>query len=147
MLTGVGAVVPDAQGRILLIRRSDSGQWSLPGGAIDPGEAPAQALVREMWEETGLRVRPVRILGVFGGHRFRYRYPNGDEVEATSVLFECDVVGGTLASRDGEALELAYFVPTALPEAATPVLSQLAGLLRAESPLFEWRDEWLKGLK
>src|SRR5437868_4217600 len=77
------ALVRGAAGRVLIQRRADSGVWELPGGAIDPGEAPAQALVREIFEETGLVVRPRRLLGVLGGEALRLRYPNGDVTEYT----------------------------------------------------------------
>jgi len=76
LLPGVAAIIRDEHERVLLQRRSDDNTWSLPAGAIDPGEAPAQALIREVWEETGLRVVPRRILGVFGGSGgFRFTYP------------------------------------------------------------------------
>jgi len=116
LVPSVTALIRDAQGRILLHRRSDNGEWDLPGGAIDPGETPAQALVREVWEETGLEVEPARIVGVFGGGSgFRSTYPNGDQVEYTDILFECRVLGGSLTAHDGEALEFRYFPPADLP--------------------------------
>jgi 8-oxo-dGTP diphosphatase len=62
----VGAVVHDAQGRLLLIRRGhapSAGLWSVPGGRMEAGETQEQAVVRELAEETGLAVRPVRPLG------------------------------------------------------------------------------------
>jgi len=62
----VGAVVHDAQGRLLLIRRGhapSAGMWSVPGGRMEPGETEREAVVRELAEETGLTVRPVRPLG------------------------------------------------------------------------------------
>lgn len=79
---GVGAVVIDA-GRVLLVHRGQKpllGQWSLPGGAVELGETVEEAIVREVQEETGLRVRPVTILKVLdrierdaaGGVRFHY---------------------------------------------------------------------------
>ena len=71
---GVSALVRDDDGRLLLEHRADSGDWSLPGGAVDPSEAPAQALVREVREETGLDVEVigaaiggVELLIPFGG--------------------------------------------------------------------------------
>jgi ADP-ribose pyrophosphatase YjhB (NUDIX family) len=62
----VGAVVKDRQGRLLLIKRAHepgAGLWSLPGGRIEPGETDAEALVREMLEETGLTVEPGPLIG------------------------------------------------------------------------------------
>jgi mutator protein MutT len=103
MLPGVAAVVRDSSGNVLLHRRADDGTWSLPSGAIDPGETPAAAVVREVHEETGLDVRPERVLGVFGWPRLRHRYPNGDLVEYLVVVFRCEIVGGTLEAVDGEA--------------------------------------------
>ena len=62
----MGAVVHDAAGRLLLIRRGhapSAGLWSVPGGRMEAGETQEQAVVRELAEETGLAVRPVRRLG------------------------------------------------------------------------------------
>ena len=115
-MPGVAAIVRDADDRVLFIRRSDNGEWGLPAGAIDPGETPAEAVAREVREETGLEVRPARIAGVFGGQGFRVHYENGDEAEYTVVVFDCEVIGGTLSATDGEALELRYFAPDDAPE-------------------------------
>ena len=62
----VGAVVHDGQGRLLLVRRGhapSAGLWSVPGGRVEPGESEAEAVVREVAEETGLAVRPDRVVG------------------------------------------------------------------------------------
>jgi 8-oxo-dGTP diphosphatase len=62
----VGAIITDAHGRLLLIKRGhppEAGRWSLPGGRIEPGESDEQALVREVLEETGLRASPGRLVG------------------------------------------------------------------------------------
>ncbi len=116
LLPGVAAIVRDAEHRVLFIRRADSGEWGLPAGAIAPGETPADAVAREVREETGLEVRPARVAGVFGGKGFRVRYENGDEAEYTVIVFDCEVIGGTLSATDGEALELRYFAPDEAPE-------------------------------
>jgi ADP-ribose pyrophosphatase YjhB (NUDIX family) len=62
----VGALVYDGTGRILLVQRRhdpDRGRWSVPGGRVEPGESDAEALVREMHEETGLTVVPGDLVG------------------------------------------------------------------------------------
>jgi 8-oxo-dGTP diphosphatase len=62
----VGAVVTDEQGRLLMIQRGHdpgAGLWSIPGGRIEPGETDAQALVRELLEETNLQVKVGKLIG------------------------------------------------------------------------------------
>lgn len=116
LMPGVAGIVRDAEDRVLFIRRADNGRWGLPAGAIDPGETPADAVMREVREETGLAVRPTRVAGVFGGAGFRVHYENGDDAEYTVVVFDCEVIGGTLHPADGEALELRYFAPNEAPQ-------------------------------
>jgi mutator protein MutT len=136
LMPGVSAVIRNEAGAILLHRREDDGGWSLPAGAVDPGESPAQSIVREVREETGLDVVPERILGVFGGLPFRHTYPNGDEVEYTVIVFACRVVGGALEAQDGESLELRYFPPEELPPLEAPYPPELFHHPERETPLF-----------
>ena len=87
LVPGVAAIIRDEQGNILLQQTKD-GKWNLPAGAIDPGEKAAQAIVREVFEETGLVIRPVVLLGVIGaGEEYRVTYDNGDVVESTTFIF------------------------------------------------------------
>jgi 8-oxo-dGTP pyrophosphatase MutT (NUDIX family) len=105
---------------LLLQERSSGEGWSLPAGAIEPGESPEQAVQREVFEETGLVVTPQEVLGVFGGRDFRYVYPNGDAVEYTVVLFRCAVTGKSSAPCDPETKSLCYFGPAEMPRLAMP---------------------------
>src|SRR5439155_8697302 len=70
------AMVFDADGRLLLQRRADDGDWAPPGGALDTGETLASTAQRETREETGLEIEPVQYLGVRGG--YRVQYPDGN---------------------------------------------------------------------
>jgi 8-oxo-dGTP pyrophosphatase MutT (NUDIX family) len=103
------AFVRDDDGRLLLVRHANGGVWACPGGAIDPEEAPQDAAVREVWEETGLLVEPFGLCGVFSGPEFRIRYDNGDEVSYVIAVFACRRVGGELRA-DGEETTDARFV-------------------------------------
>jgi 8-oxo-dGTP pyrophosphatase MutT (NUDIX family) len=99
-------VVLDGEGRVLLHRRSDTGRWSLPGGIIDPEEQPADAVVREVWEETGVLAQPELLtsLSVSG----RVSYPNGDQVQYLELTFRCRAVGGQARVNDSESLEVSW---------------------------------------
>ena len=65
-LPAVAVMIFDDADRLLLVRASDTGQWQTVGGAIDPDEQPADAAVREAYEETGLEVELSRLIGVYG---------------------------------------------------------------------------------
>lgn len=108
VLPSVTGIVFDDRDRILLVRQADSGDWTPPGGSIDPGENPSDAVVREVWEETGLCTEPVRVLGVYGGPACRVIYPNGDQTEYVMTAFECEVRGGALRSVSDETTESAF---------------------------------------
>jgi mutator protein MutT len=142
----VGAVIRK-DGLILLQQRADDGRWGLPGGAIDPGEAPARAVVREVYEEVGLRVRPVRLLGVFGGFpRCRHVYPNGDEVQLLVHLFLCESRGGELRCQPSEVTDIRYFQPAEVAKRVTRYPAELF-LEERDEPYFEWNEEWLEPIE
>jgi 8-oxo-dGTP diphosphatase len=115
LVPGAAAIIINEAGEVLLQRRSDNGLWGLPGGVLDPGEEPADAIVREVWEETGLDVIPERIVGIYSGPDFQVVYPNGDRVSIVSVAFACRPVAGEPHVHDDESLEIRYFSPDALP--------------------------------
>lgn len=136
LLPSVAAIVPDENGRILLQLRSDDGQWSLPAGAIEPGEAPAQACIREVWEESGLHVVPQHLAGVFGGEEYRHTYPNGDQVEYTVLLFVCQRTRGKLKPRDDESVEVRYFAPDKMPPLVFPYPRSCTNVAKLQNSLF-----------
>jgi 8-oxo-dGTP pyrophosphatase MutT (NUDIX family) len=109
LMPSVSAHVFDEQRRLLLVRQKDDGAWSTPGGSIEPDERPADAVVRETWEETGLLVTPQRLLSVYGGPEFVVRYPNGDEVQYVLCVFTCTVTGGRLRDASDETEGARFF--------------------------------------
>jgi 8-oxo-dGTP pyrophosphatase MutT (NUDIX family) len=116
-----GGAIFDAAGRILLQEKTFEPGWFLPGGAIEPGETPEEALVREVAEETGLIVRPTRILLMIGGPEYRYTYPtSGDQVEIIGPIYRCEVVGEADGQIDEETKRLEWFTREDMPELTMP---------------------------
>ncbi len=113
-ILGVEGIVFDEAGRVLLTQRRDLPFWCLPGGRVDPGETPMEAVVREVAEETGLEVEVERLVGVYCMPRWR---AGG----ATVLLFLCRRQGGALQLTN-ETIDVGYFALDALPADLMPML-------------------------
>jgi 8-oxo-dGTP pyrophosphatase MutT (NUDIX family) len=107
LMPAVGAVIHDDEGNMLIVYTTDD-MWGTPGGGVDPGEEPAEALVREVFEEVGLAVVPERLLSV---HLHHVAYPNGDAVDYTVLVFRCTALEGDLAAHDGEVVRWEWVEP------------------------------------
>ncbi len=109
LIPAAAALVEDDSGRLLLVRRSDTHQWAAVGGAVDPGESPEQAAVREAAEETGLVITIDRLVGVVGGGEFELTYPNGDRVAYISTVYSAHATSGEIRVDDDEVIEASWF--------------------------------------
>jgi 8-oxo-dGTP pyrophosphatase MutT (NUDIX family) len=112
---GVDNLVCNERGEVLLLRRRDNNHWCMPGGISEIGQSPAEAVLKELWEEAGLRGETVRLLGVFDGPRWGSR----TKVHMIHLVYlvRCD----DLAAVPGvEMLEARFFPPDALPEPMHP---------------------------
>jgi 8-oxo-dGTP diphosphatase len=116
---GAAAAVLDRKGRLLLVRRADTGRWGLPGGGLEAGESLAHTVMREAREETGLEVEPTAVLDVHAGHEIVY--PNDDRLYPVSVVFACQLGGGRLNAEAAEVLEARFFARSDLPALAPQV--------------------------
>ena len=114
--TAIGIVFNEA-GEVLLQKRADNGWWGLPGGWVDPGESVEQAAVREVWEETGLRVSVKRLIGVYSDPKYYtiMQYPGGETVQFVAIVFECERQSGELQVSE-ESTDVRFFAVDALPE-------------------------------
>jgi 8-oxo-dGTP pyrophosphatase MutT (NUDIX family) len=109
-----GCAVFDGAGRLLLQQRGDDGgPWGLPGGAMELGENIEAAAVRETFEETGLRVRPGALLGVYTGDA--HTHANGDVTQSVVVVLTATPDGGRLTKDGNETVDLGWFPLDDLP--------------------------------
>lgn len=137
-LTGVAGVVVNDAGQFLLGRRADFGTWASVAGVLEPGEHPAEAILREIKEETGVRAEIVDLVSIAPDPRVTY--PNGDIAQYLTIMFVCRYVSGIAHVADDESTEVGWFSPGALPP--MPAL-QLARLQRARAALSgEARPAW-----
>src|SRR6201986_89205 len=106
----------DDAGRLLLARHAGhTDGWGTVGGAVDPGESPAQAAIREAREEIGVEIRLTRLVDVLGGADYEVTYPNGDRVAYVTAVYEPRVVDGVPAPADGELSDVGWFTREELP--------------------------------
>ncbi|MBF6149360.1 NUDIX hydrolase [Nocardia nova] len=106
----VSAVVRDGDGRILLIRRTDNDRYSIPGGGMELGETVADAVVREVEEETGVLVRATTLVGVFSNPNHVIAYDDGEVRQEFSICFAAEPIGGELRSSS-ESKEVLWVDP------------------------------------
>jgi 8-oxo-dGTP diphosphatase len=128
---GVFAVI-ERGGEYLLARRRDIGLWNLPGGGLEVGETVEEGLAREVWEEIGVTIRVVRLVGV-------YSKPQKNEVVLT---FLCKLTGEQEPGVSEEVSEVGWFRPDQAPDDTLPkhrqrvtdaALGQREAILRAQT--------------
>jgi ADP-ribose pyrophosphatase YjhB (NUDIX family) len=106
----VGAAVGNDRGELLLVRRADSGVWLYPTGWADVGYSAAEVVVKEVREETGIDVEPVRLIAVLDGLRLGFT-----RIPLYSLVFQCRVLGGELRPHPLECSEVGWFAEDRLP--------------------------------
>jgi 8-oxo-dGTP diphosphatase len=140
---GACAIIFDERNRVLLSHRRDLDLWNLPGGGAESGELPAEAVVRETREETGLDVVIERLVGVYGK----------EDKDELVFAFTCRVAGGRL-SITGEADESRYFQVNAIPLNTSPKqIERIHDALNGDTqPIFRLQTgpssrEWVQQLR
>jgi ADP-ribose pyrophosphatase YjhB (NUDIX family) len=106
----VGAVVGNAEGQILLIQRADSGVWLYPTGWADIGYSASEVAAKEVFEETGIEVEPLRLIAVLDGMRLGFT-----SVPLYSLVFHCRAVGGSLERHPLETRDVGWFSEDEMP--------------------------------
>ncbi|MDZ7898724.1 MAG: NUDIX hydrolase [Arcicella sp.] len=128
----IRAVVFNELGEILMVKEKVDGCWSLPGGWADVGYTPAEVAVKEVWEETGLEVKTIRVLAVIDKRNHPHP-PEGWYVYKIFIL--CEKTGGEILRNTTETSDIQYFSLHNIPPLSEPrnVISQI-------KMMFEYRD-------
>jgi ADP-ribose pyrophosphatase YjhB (NUDIX family) len=104
IVPSANVIVVNDQGEILLIRRTDNGNWAVPGGGMDPGESITDAAVRETLKETGITCEITGLVGIYTNPRHVIRYTSNNEVrQEFSVVFTARPAGGELRPSNESA--------------------------------------------
>lgn len=124
LIVGAAVFVLDEQNRLLMMKRSDSGLWGLPGGATEPGEVVEDAVKRETLEEVNLEIVEMSLFGVFSGPEFYYKYPNGDEVYNVTILYLSQNWRGEIRLNH-EHSEWKWFAADEIPADSSPPIKPI----------------------
>ncbi|WDL99518.1 NUDIX domain-containing protein [Alicyclobacillus sp. ALC3] len=124
-MVACGALVFDADNRLLLHKRGDNGHWGIPGGYLEIGETVADAARREVFEETGLRLGKMVLFGIYSGVKNEWIHPNGDEVANVLIDFVCTDYEGELLQVTEESLDVRFFPLDELPAKLFPGQRQI----------------------
>jgi len=116
LVPSVNVAVINEAGDLLLIRRTDNGNWALPGGAIDLGESVAQAAVRETLEETGIECEVTGIVGIYSDPRHVILYTSDGEVrQEFSIVLTARALSGQ-PTPSSESSEVRWVPRPELPQ-------------------------------
>ncbi len=116
MTVGCGVLVVNDKDEVLLQKRSDNGQWCIPGGALEPGETYTEAATRELQEEVRITVSDLKLFGLYAGEEREIHYPNKDVVYSLAVIFTTNKYTGTISDEDSEVLEHRFFAREDVPK-------------------------------
>jgi len=131
LMVGAAILVIDVNNRLLMMKRSDSGCWGIPGGSLEPGEIVESAAKRETFEETNLEVGEMSLFGVFSGPELFYKYPNEDEVYNVIVVYLSRDWCGEINLND-EHTEWRWFSVNEIPEDVSPPIKPVIARFRSQ---------------
>jgi ADP-ribose pyrophosphatase YjhB (NUDIX family) len=118
---GVRVLIVNDAGEVLLQRRTDLRQWGLPAGAAELDESAADAVTREVMEETSLRVLEIEPMALYSGPDQQFKYPNGDEVQCFALAVIVRRWEGQPRPDGAEGSEVRFFPLSQLPADLVPI--------------------------
>ncbi|QDP94975.1 NUDIX domain-containing protein [Microlunatus elymi] len=111
-----GASIFDKDGRVLLLRHAHDGLWATPGGGMEPGESPEAAARREVYEEAGLNLPQLDLIGGFGGSDFEVNYGGGAITAYAVFMYACVAESSEISLQRDEVTESGWFTESDLRE-------------------------------
>lgn len=113
---GVGVVIENSKGEILLQKRKDNGKWAIIGGGMEIGESFEEAIRREAKEEAGIELGTLSLMAICNGQDRYITYPNGDIVYSSSIIFRTKTFCGNIVNDPDEVVEHKFWGRDNLPE-------------------------------
>ena len=129
LMLGAVTLVLNKEDHLLMMRRTDSGHWGIPGGAVELGEVIEEAAKRETREETNLEVMAMSLFGVFSGPELYYKYPNGDEVYNVTIVYLSHDWHGEV-KLNGEHTKWEWLAPDEIPDDVSPPIKPVIASFR-----------------
>ncbi len=109
-------IVTNDKGQILLVKRSDNGQWVMPAGSIELEESIFDCVKREVWEEAGVEVQDATLIAIYSDPKYSFVTAYGDPYQMFTMVFRVDQWTGELAQETDETTEIKFFDRAKLPE-------------------------------
>lgn len=123
IVVGAAAIVY-RQSALLLVHRTDNHFWGLPAGSKELNESTVATAKRELHEETGMTAHTAKLLTVVSGAGMQYQYPNGDQIDSVTVVYEVAATGEP--NGDDDETNAAKFFPlNQLPPELTPLTREI----------------------
>lgn len=129
IVPGFRIIIENINGEILLIKRSDNGMWGLPAGSPELKESMSDCILREVFEETGLKINKFECFG-FASNPISetHTYPNGDQIQNFSLLLYTNNWHGNYGVNDNETTDVRFFSPNMLPAAELILKHELSSI-------------------
>lgn len=129
IMVGARSVMRDAEGRLLLIKRSDNGLWAVPAGGMELGDSIRECAIREAYEETGLLPTELRPIAIFSGAESTETNQWGHTYQYHITVFLITAWTGELVTETDESTDAAWFHPDQLPSPRASTVDMSVRLL------------------